>query len=79
MNQYVPSTELKSKLSEYLRLVGAGQSFCVTLRGTPIARIEPITEDMGYQDALAYMESVKKDGPLLSGKRLKTLLQEDRK
>lgn len=33
--------ELKSKLSEYIRLVGAGESVLVTDRGTVVAELRP--------------------------------------
>jgi prevent-host-death family protein len=40
----VPVGELKARLSEYLRLVKAGQDIVVTQRGRPVARIVPVTD-----------------------------------
>ena len=79
MESYVASTELKSKLSEYLRRVESGQSFFVTVRGTPIAHIEPIQEEVPLREAIDYMNKVKKDAPRLSSKKLRLMRHEDQK
>jgi len=76
MIQYVPSTELKSKLSEYLRLVESGQSFCVTLRGAPIAHIQPIKKSLTRHDAIAYMDAAKTQAPTLSTKQFTAIRHE---
>ena len=34
--------ELKTRLSEYLRRVAAGEEVAITLRGRPVARLAPI-------------------------------------
>lgn len=39
----VPISELKAKLSEYLKAVRAGEEVIVTDRGKPVARLAPIS------------------------------------
>lgn len=39
----VSISELKAKLSEYLKAVRAGEEVIVTDRGRPVARIEPVS------------------------------------
>lgn len=75
----VPSTELKSKLAEYLRLVEEGQSFIVTLRGEPIAKIEPITDNISMETAIQHMDRVRSQSAKLSGSVLKKLKDSDKK
>lgn len=41
----VSVTELKNRLSEYLRLVKSGESIEVVERSIPVARLEPLRED----------------------------------
>ena len=79
MERYVASTELKSKLSEYLRRVESGQSFFVTVRGTPVAHIEPIQEQVPLQEAIHYMDTAKKEAPRLSSKKLRLMRHEDQR
>ena len=38
-----PITEIKALLSEYIRKVKAGQSFTITDRGLPVAKLVPVT------------------------------------
>ncbi len=47
----VPVADLKARLSEHLRRVKAGHEVVITDRGTPVARIVPITGGRGV-DAL---------------------------
>lgn len=79
MIPYVPSTELKSKLSEYLRLVEAGQSFCITLRGAPIAHMQPINKNLTLDDAMAYMDTARTHAKRLSTSQFTAMRREGRK
>jgi len=40
----VPVSEIKARLSEYLRRVRAGEEVLVTDRGRPVARVVPVTD-----------------------------------
>ena len=51
---HVSIRELKSRLSQYLRLTKAGESVMITDRGLPIARIVPIGR--GLDERLAAMQ-----------------------
>ena len=48
----VQLTEIKNKLSEYVRAVQNGSSFEITVRGIPVAKLTPInkqTSKAGFQ------------------------------
>lgn len=45
MTDTVRIAELKSRLSEYLRRVRRGQRITILDRDTPVARLEPVTQD----------------------------------
>jgi prevent-host-death family protein len=47
--KYVRITELKAKLSEFLRAVQGGESFTVLDRNTAIAQIVPLYERRGLK------------------------------
>jgi prevent-host-death family protein len=47
-----PVTELKNRLSHYLRLVARGESVTIVDRGRPVARLTRIEGDSGELDAL---------------------------
>jgi prevent-host-death family protein len=49
----VPVSELKAKLSEYLRAVGAGKEVLVESRGRPIAILGPVHVAVGDEVTLA--------------------------
>ena len=42
MNRTINVVQLKSRLSEYLRLVKAGSEVVITERGVPVARVVPL-------------------------------------
>lgn len=48
--------ELKTRLSEYLSQVKAGEEVVVTERGRPIAKIVPLSSSESLPDRLADME-----------------------
>ena len=48
--------ELKSKLSEYLRLVKAGEEILITERDVPVAKIVPIRNGAGDLESLRDLE-----------------------
>ncbi len=45
MEKTISATEANQRFSEMLRSVAAGESFTVTSRGKPIARVTPIEEE----------------------------------
>ena len=45
--------ELRQYASRWLARVKAGESFVVTDRGRPVARLSPVVEDTGYERLLA--------------------------
>ncbi len=47
--------QLKSKLGQYLRIAGAGETVTITSRGVPIGRIVPIGP--GLDERLAAMQA----------------------
>ena len=55
----VQLTEIKNKLSEYVRAVQNGSSFEITVRGIPVAKLTPInkqTSKAGFQaSVLSFM------------------------
>jgi prevent-host-death family protein len=44
MKRTTSVVQLKSRLSEYLRLVKAGHEIVITERGVPVARVAPLDE-----------------------------------
>lgn len=51
-----PVSELKSRLSQYLDRVKAGEEVLITDRGTPIARLSPISPSKSRRGAMAGLE-----------------------
>jgi prevent-host-death family protein len=47
-----PVTDLKNRLSHYLRLVARGESVTILDRGRPVARLSRVDADDGELDAL---------------------------
>ena len=45
MDRYITATEANQRFSEMLREVGQGESYTVTSRGKPVARMVPAEED----------------------------------
>ena len=45
MDRMITATEANQRFSELLRDVASGESFTVTSRGKPVARIAPVTDD----------------------------------
>jgi prevent-host-death family protein len=66
----VGSRELKNRLGRYLKLVGKGETFIVTDRGKPVARIVPTDSNGGdgrsVEEVLKQMEA---EGHLRLGTR----------
>ena len=48
--------ELKARLSEYLNRVKAGEEVLITDRGTPVARLLPVSRMKAAKEAMASME-----------------------
>ena len=44
MDRHITATEANQRFSELLRDVARGESFTVTSRGKPVARVTPVTE-----------------------------------
>jgi prevent-host-death family protein len=49
-------SEIKARLSKYLTRVKAGEEVLITDRGTPIARLSPISRSRTMKDAMTSME-----------------------
>jgi len=58
----VPVTDLKNRLSEFLRFVKRGESLEVLERGIPIARIEPVRIDMAEEVSPVHVLTVESSG-----------------
>lgn len=63
MDRLISATEANQRFSEMLRDVAGGESFTVTSRGKPIARISPVATDRVTQRAkvdklLAYLKTL---------------------
>lgn len=60
MDRLISATEANRRFSELLRDVAAGESFTVTSRGRPVARVLPVERKGGRQGVerlLAYFEA----------------------
>lgn len=67
MERHVGIRELKSRLSQYVRVVKAGETVVVTERGSPVARLVP--EAVSPEKRL---QALKASGAILwSGRRLR--------
>jgi prevent-host-death family protein len=49
-------SELKARLSEYLNQVKAGMQVLITDRGTPVARLVPLSRSKDLKESLVRME-----------------------
>ena len=49
--------ELRARLSKYLERVKAGEEIVITRRGTPVARLAPISREKTSRIAMASLES----------------------
>jgi prevent-host-death family protein len=49
--------EIKARLSKYLERVKAGEEIVITRRGTPVARLAPISREKTRRIAMASLES----------------------
>ena len=45
MDRMITATEANQRFSELLRDVASGESFTVTSRGRPVARVTPVADD----------------------------------
>ncbi len=50
-------SELRARLSKYLERVKAGEEIVITRRGTPVARLAPISREKTSRIAMASLES----------------------
>jgi prevent-host-death family protein len=50
-------SELRARLSKYLDRVKAGEEFVITRRGTPVARLAPISRNKTRRNGMASLES----------------------
>ena len=74
MPTQIGSFEAKTKFSELLRKVGQGERFTVTLRGRPVARLEPILDHgISAEEREAAFERLR--NPSISGVSTETLLE----
>jgi prevent-host-death family protein len=61
MDRFVTATEANQRFSEMLREVGQGESFIVTSRGKPLARMSPVGVKAGGNNTSefhAYLRSL---------------------
>jgi prevent-host-death family protein len=49
-------SEIKARLSKYLTRVKAGEEVLITDRGTPVARLSPISRSRTMKDVMTSME-----------------------
>ena len=52
MERAVTASEANQRFSELLREVGRGESFVVTSRGRPVARVSPVDDPAGRAGAI---------------------------
>jgi len=80
-NQIVDAAKAKTLLGRLLRRVGRGESFVITRRGAPLARLVPFevrTDTEAIDRALEDIEELSK-GRSLSGLSIKQMIEEGRR
>jgi prevent-host-death family protein len=61
MDRAISASEANQRFSEMLRDVGQGQTFVVTSRGRPVARVIPLEDAAGapaIQNLLSFLETL---------------------
>ena len=67
MDKYVSATEANQRFSELLRDVSAGESYTVTSRGKPVARMVPVEKKQtksSFEELYAKWDA---RGPIITG------------
>jgi prevent-host-death family protein len=67
MDRYITATEANQRFSEMLREVGKGESYTVTSRGKPVARMVPAEEDAKPKGLSTMFDEMNKLPGLVSG------------
>jgi prevent-host-death family protein len=77
----VGAYEAKTRLSELLEQVEAGQEITITRHGSPVAKLVPVKKKVSAQERAAAMDRIRKLGSSLSlvGLKVRDLIAEGRK
>jgi len=77
-HKQVSAFDAKTHLSSLIREVENGQSFTITRRGSPVARLEPIHDQAGeVNDLLARFRAIRKN--IKGNINIRELIDEGRK
>ena len=61
-------SDIKAKLSEYLRIVATGEEILVINHGRPVAKIVPLRSDKDEKSHEEWFEECVRDGKIRAGK-----------
>jgi len=77
----VGAYEAKTRLSELLERVEAGEEITITKHGAPVARLVPVKKEAGAEERIAAIERIQKlaTGLSLGGLKVKDLVSEGRR
>ncbi|HTW24450.1 MAG TPA: type II toxin-antitoxin system prevent-host-death family antitoxin [Candidatus Baltobacteraceae bacterium] len=77
----VGAYQAKTRLSELLEKVEAGEEFIITRHGSPVAKLVPVKKENNAEERAAAIERIKKLGATLSlgGLRIEDLIAEGRR
>ncbi len=78
LHQQIGTYDAKSKFSEIIRRVGAGESFTITYRGEPVADIIPRKkrDNTRLRAAIEYLANSRK--PVVSDEDVRAMISEGR-
>ena len=77
----VGAYEAKTRLSELLEKVAAGEEITITKHGAPVAKLVPVKKEASAEERIAAIERIQKlaSGLSLAGFKIKDLLSEGRR
>jgi prevent-host-death family protein len=77
----VGAYQAKTRLSELLEKVEAGEEIIITKHGSPVAKLVPVKKETTAEERAAAIERIKKLGASLSlgGLKIKDLIAEGRR
>jgi prevent-host-death family protein len=80
-NNTVGAYEAKTRLSELLEKVAAGEEITITKHGAPVAKLVPVRKEASAEERSAAIERIQKlaSGLSLGGLKIKDLLSEGRR
>jgi prevent-host-death family protein len=80
-NNIVGAYEAKTRLSELLEKVEAGEEITITRHGTAVAKLVPVKKETSPVERAAAVERIQKlaSGLSLSGLKIKDLISEGRR